>query len=302
MIHLSKFFLVICLLIISSSAILAQYRPTLKEGREWINHYDRNGFGDFTAATRVIGDSLVNGVSYKVLRRDLVVDQYLMREDSVARQIFLLDSTGMERLIYDFSLQPGDTCYCSYDSPTEGYVVIDSITHAITEQSWCADSIELSLANPRIFHVRPNLGQPIFWIEGIGSYTELRDSDGMFWYQTFLLCHFDETGERDYHFRYGDCSDPESCFDYVGIADDFAHQINISPNPFTDRFTVTIETPAIGIEEIRVLNLNGQLIARYPLNGLTSRTIDLSSLATGVWLISLTDKEGQISVQKMMKQ
>ncbi|MEM7368249.1 MAG: T9SS type A sorting domain-containing protein [Bacteroidota bacterium] len=297
-----KFFLLTCLFIVSSSEVLAQYSPTLKEGRKWINHYDLNGFGEVTAATSIIGDSLVNGVHYKVLRRDKLAGTFLMREDSVDRQIFLLDTSGVERLIYDFSLEPGDTCYCSYDSPTEGYVVLDSISNAIHELSWCSDSIVLDIPNPRIFHVRSNLDQSLIWIEGIGSNTELRDSEGMLYFFSFLLCHFNESGERDYHYSFGDCANPESCFDYVGLAENPAQGVTISPNPFADQFTVNLQNSAISLEEISIWGVDGQRVARYPMFGLATRTVDLSQLASGMWLITGRTKDGEFFLQKVLKQ
>lgn len=167
---------------------LGQYQPTLKEGRKWINYF-HGGWIDFTAESKIIADSIVDGTSYKFLRESVMGFSYLLREDSVQKQIFLRD-TIQEWLLYDYSMVPGDTCHC-LPGHSSYYLILDSISETPHLLSRCNDPIDIGILNPKVFYLTSNDNQSTTWIERIGSLTDLSDSHGDFGMHGTLLCRFD---------------------------------------------------------------------------------------------------------------
>ncbi len=114
------------LLILAISALafsLNAYVPMLKKGYEWTYVYT---FPYIVRTYRnfdcyIVSDTVMNGYTYyrfaershlgKIV--DWVVDEfdnYFLREDTVAERVYILDlSKNRECLLYDFSVQPGDS-------------------------------------------------------------------------------------------------------------------------------------------------------------------------------------------------
>ncbi|MCB9283172.1 MAG: T9SS type A sorting domain-containing protein [Lewinellaceae bacterium] len=127
----------IFLLFLSLPTQAQEYAPLLQEGKTWdIYHWDSEFFPSTISGVQcfIQGDSVIGNVTYKHLRMRYILDDgewpylppfhlgtndyfyALMREDTASQQVFSYftdTNTGesAEVLVYDFSLQPGDTIY-----------------------------------------------------------------------------------------------------------------------------------------------------------------------------------------------
>jgi len=76
--------------------------------------------------------------------------------------------------------------------------------------------------------------------------------------------------------------------------------ITVSPNPLSDRFTVSADK---AIAKITVLSADGKVIAAHNFpGGRMNPSIDMSELASGVYFIRVTDRDDLSIVEKVVKQ
>lgn len=71
----------------------------------------------------------------------------------------------------------------------------------------------------------------------------------------------------------------------------------IYPNPANAIVTITGQN----LKQIDVLNINGQCLASYNVNG-SQATIDISTLPSGVFFVGITDGNGNYCVRKLVKE
>jgi hypothetical protein len=72
----------------------------------------------------------------------------------------------------------------------------------------------------------------------------------------------------------------------------------VFPNPVKDRLTVISQSPAAIIENVRITGLTGNVL---PVQ-FTGNSLDMGELPQGIYFLSLTTRDGQISVKKIIKQ
>ncbi len=72
----------------------------------------------------------------------------------------------------------------------------------------------------------------------------------------------------------------------------------VSPNPAIDFITIISKKP---IQSINLLGLNGQSVLEDNSNKSNVRVLDISSVHAGIYFISITDNQGNISLEKIVK-
>jgi len=72
----------------------------------------------------------------------------------------------------------------------------------------------------------------------------------------------------------------------------------LSPNPTNSTFTISI--PKLINTNVSITNLTGKQVATYNLQNTTTKTIDVSNLAEGVYFVTLKSDEGVVT-KKMVK-
>ena len=97
--------------------------------------------------------------------------------------------------------------------------------------------------------------------------------------------------------------DPQSHFvetqaecDALHIDESFKESIQVYPNPFTDKIDIKV-ADAANIKTIRIQNMQGQIIYK----GDFMPQISLPNLQRGMYLLNITDKQGNQAVFKLMK-
>lgn len=223
-----------------------------------------------------------------------------LREDTSQMKIYLRNSNGAattESLIYNFSLQKGDSVVLSvdyYNRPTFP-IRVDSI-----KSEYFAGKIRRIFYNeyfPDNGWGGRTPGVHYQWIEGIGSTSVY---NGIYPFSFFddpkaLLC-FWQSGQIQYE-------NPEyyTCmFVTVGTKELEAKEpIKIYPNPAKDNFIIELES-STDRNTLVIYNMNGQEKMRY--DQLESvKTIDFSSFPRGIYLIKITNNK-KVTYKKMIKE
>ncbi|MEM0516882.1 T9SS type A sorting domain-containing protein [Aequorivita flava] len=110
--EMKSVFILLLVLLFSFPAIGQDYKPILDHRNEW--HFTTCNFGCYTDKYYTDGDTLVNGMMYKILDGYHFISRtFLLREDLAEKKLYFLKirpSGGVEEyLLYDFTLQVGDS-------------------------------------------------------------------------------------------------------------------------------------------------------------------------------------------------
>jgi len=163
-----------------SSNINAQYKPILGDSIStwYVNSCNINQTQCVTDFYSAIGDTMVNGLTFKFLDDFHFNRSVLIREDTNAGQVFLRPLFGFRKysdvLLYDFSLEKDDAIEVyNPNSPIPdslGYYKVDSTNYITSSQG---DSLK------RLYLSREPLSNDYsqtIWVEGIGSLSLLNTS------------------------------------------------------------------------------------------------------------------------------
>lgn len=274
-----------------SFVVQSQYHPLLDSNSTWSVRFTVL-FSPIhsTAKYNLDGDSLINGEVYQklVYTTDSVGGTSslyaLLKEDTMSQRVYgIIPGDSIDKLLYDFSLQKGDTVelnpFASVEYPHTYFngayrVVIDSV-----DSVWIGNELRRRLIVSNIWVDN----HKEFWIEGIGSERGLLGagtagqdfSDGP--YPT-LLC-FENDGVLLYQDSYH-----QSCFlEYTSVNDiNFSSPIDIYPNPVKDH--LTIENEFQGKVRYKLVSVAGRLVKQ---GLITENTLDLTNLESGMYFLRL---------------
>ena len=283
-----------------------QYRPMLAEGSEWYHYY----FFEASCNHHLVvnGDTTLNNIQYKkiVNKGNLCnFERYtLVREDTSTRQVFYNYGGMQEILIYDFSMQVGDTIRSIFPS-YQFELVLDSITNTVPSENACDHPPELFLEEARVFHLSstdcPSCWSAV-WVEGIGNISN-PFQPAFSWnggnLGDALLCHFDPSGFRDYHYVF--CEEPEPCLGPVVNTFNLLDNASFSlyPNPAEDEVFLEMVGEALKINQVQIYNSRGQLLGVETLRPYGS--IKLNKYPSGLIILLFQSNEGKMWSQKMIK-
>lgn len=271
----------------------AQYKPLPMQNAEWINY---GGIALLSCPTCTFvdykyftdGDTVINALTYskiKKLEGPNLNDVNLyptytgaIRQDTLNQKVYvvLTDSTT-EHILYDFSLQVGDT--------------INSVLHTLandcfgfnTETIYLIDTIQVNGNDHRVFHFQgsctygPNGGS---YIEGIGSTYGLLFPNMEDMLESHLNCM--KVNSQTYY-----PSTSTNCvLTFIGLDDlEMNKAISISPNPANENLTVSLPENYSKIEGI-LLDNAGKELQRFLLNS-GENNIDIDDLDSGIYFIEI---------------
>lgn len=174
---------------------IAQYHPMLGDTTEWCIAWNyvgvRSGSGHMMEQPKFIAmaDTLIDSVSYKKVFNSSSLLSYYggIREDSLNQKVYFIKSGDtLENLLYDFSLNTGDTMVIdlrnnSYGNLNDGNYIVDT-TYMINIRGGLRKYLRLH--NPLNTSTGP-FGYPLKmeWIESVGDihntiYTYAEDGFG----------------------------------------------------------------------------------------------------------------------------
>ena len=229
--------------------------------------------GDTVISTRHYKKILATGYQYA---QNTTCCNYInsykgaMRQDTAHKKVYLcLPTDTTDVLLYDFNLQVGDTL-----PPT--YINAGHLAYVTSISSVLIGTTYRKKYNMSGFS----------YIEGIGSTQGLlyqKNDDG----GSDLNC-FSQNHVTLYPSITDSCS---STVSIKAIKNNLASNIVIYPNPAQNNFT--IQTNTNDKQTLQVFDVNGKLVLTQTINGTIN--IDASTLAQGVYNVSVTNNEGVVN-------
>jgi hypothetical protein len=211
----------------------------------------------------------------------------LLREDTISKKVYTVNSAGQEKLLYDFSLNVNDTVTV-YPKP---YWWADSLQVKVED----IDSVSILgqyRKRLKVIGVDMFSGMEEYWIEGIGS------TMGLFYpghtafiifdvaYPT-LLCFEKESNLLYQNVNFSSCYTPA----ITSINDkDFSNEIKLFPNPSS----VSIYfTNIVGQASVNIYNNLGQLQLTKLFQN--NEGIDISNLSKGFYFYTISTAQTSMS-------
>ena len=192
-----RFIAVIALMMMGGMTMKAQdYHPIVEEGKQWnvLFSYPWNPpepQHKYTDIYKIEGDTLLDGVSYKVMyttrNEDLMGWSVcgVIRETEDKQVLYRRDGSSYDEILYDFSMEVGDTIIMSGSGFYPDWMfVIETNEILVNGEPRQQIVLEYPFGN----------GEQEVWIEGIGSLYGIVDSGSLFLTggSTNLLCYYED--------------------------------------------------------------------------------------------------------------
>ncbi|HEY6162982.1 MAG TPA: T9SS type A sorting domain-containing protein [Bacteroidia bacterium] len=273
-----------------------QYFPLIADSARW-HVFWSNGTGSFTDIFKTTIDTVIGNLTYKKVTHTswLSSNDLFLREDTAQKKAWYLDpdSTG-EKILYDFSLQQGDSIYLEFGPQWmgpilgTGWYVVDSIRNTNISAGIRRKFFLYSRSNPPVWFTSQSQSVPpaLIWIEGVGAsihpFYPLQSwlTPSSWWsvnctdYSSDVTCAF-QNGSRQYHNTcYDNYMTPQymsyiqdSCTWFIGDAvpewKSDVTDIIISPNPSNGKFTLSFSAPKSFEGRIMVRDVLGKTRSNY---------------------------------------
>ena len=263
------------------------YLPLLEDNNEWnvlaagTAPYPNWDTVYSTINYLLSGDTVINSISYKKLYYSseeipLNWEFYcLLKEDSTYKVWLRFENEDQDYLMYDFSVNLGDTVIVGQYDPVD--LIVDSVT-TITINETVHKKYWFTCINNPYYHE--------YWIEGIGS------NQGIVWSGSAmivggfyrLLCLSKNEVLYFMNPEYNTCY-----LNTVGINDLSQISFEIYPNP--TKGTINLKySKELEIKSITINDLFGQLVEEFEPN---QQTIDITALSKGIYLLKILVNQGQ---------
>ncbi|MBR3491834.1 MAG: T9SS type A sorting domain-containing protein [Bacteroidales bacterium] len=288
--------IIIMLLLFGVISLKAQnYNPLVVEGKQWnvaLTYVPWPPVSRVTDVYKVEGDTFVEGTNYKMLfttQSENYTDWELCgllretNEGQVFHRNFSWNHTfGNETLLYDFSMQPGDSI--CYDEELAACLKLLSVNDTLLEG-------ENKTRKKYVFRYEEN-GCPSShgyetWIEGIGSEYGLLGPGSRFLMGdvTDLLCYYED---EDIVWQNPDFN---SCYiNTVGLDEiETDSSVSVYPNPVKNK--VFIE--GFNAAEVKIYNALGQLMKTVK----DVNEISVVDLSEGVYVMRIKNSDGDSYTQ-----
>ena len=304
------FIIIMCLISLNLSAQETDdsYIPLInkQESQTWIyDTWEGEGPSSYNRLTMDNHDSVIDGVSYSVVhsykydywhnyRPDTIIEEdFLLREEN--QKVFVYNSYG-ERLLYDYSLNIGDTFACSYDLSMK-VISIDTLDILINGQRcrkwsfvyyWEGDTTNLF-----------TMSDGVEWIEGIGSTKGLLFYDvastliaGGGYMNGRLRCY---EYEEDLIYHKESSDDCENHLLGIGVVD--KESLLLYLNPAKQEVNINC---GYKIKSLQIFDEQGKRLFEKEVNAYNYQ-INLENYPTGTYLIKVQTNSGQ-TTKKVIKE
>ncbi len=288
--------------IISSYSVYTsaqQYQPVL-ENTYW-NVLLGNGKTD---SVGLGNDTIMGGKVYRKINSRFftllpLIDSFFIREDTLLQKVWVKFADSSETLLYDFSLQPGDSIKLKGWFGKMGF---DPSLFGI--EAWFKlDSISIRIyqgIQRKVYYLSNGLS----WVSGIGSTWGLLStySPGLF-LSNFAICN------RNFNYyllcthqngvlKYKDCTECNMTMNLSGVDDPEKKLLVVYPNPASDQ--ITIEVTDFSDHNLRfvLLDATGRTVSNGMVGDKTR--VSLQGLQNGVYTLSITSPTFS-TVKKIIK-
>jgi hypothetical protein len=272
------------LIILHCFLIKAQdYHPMLGNTNEW---YVIHSFeGSYTIKYLLKGDTLINGVEYKIMGKEIFTDSILIREDSINRKVYWFKD-GKDIVYYDFSLNKNDSIYLdAFDKNYTDWYFVDS-----------TNTINILGGIRKAIYLKGNVNKlgsrayPV-WIESVGTigdpyYPEITANP----FGVGELSCFFKNGSKIYQSEqssiYNECI-------FNGIKSMYFEDINAYPNPTNGKFGLK-SSEQLNIQSIKLIDMVGQSTIINSFNNF----FDISRYSAGVYIVSILGLNNKLKIIK----
>jgi len=241
-----------------------------------------------------------------------------IREDSVTRKVYFLDKTASsEDLLYDFSLNVGDTAYFAFPSPSGnfpmGYYKVKSIINVMTKvglrKQW---NLKRSTGSSDTLKYIESIGSIIHPVYMYSSYYGMGQfswtSPCTYPYDLGLACKYSDNVKFYQSCTYsvalssGCFSKPDSC-DYWNVCsgikeNSMIRDIFVFPNPATNEVVVNLALNQEAQPTLEILDITGRKVKIIPYEklppGENEIRIDLTDIASGSYFLNIRIKEQEL--------
>jgi len=278
--------------ILTISTFGQDYFPLIQENNTWNVLTVVGSIFDtsyFTTTYKLTGDTIISSKTYKKLytsEEEQAVNWSLwgfMREDTDKKVWIRWHSDEEEFLVYDFSIEVGDSVLVGVDNPE--YLRVDSISENEINQSQ-RKKFWLSAINYPSYYTET-------WIEGIGSNKGICWSGSVLvvggWYR--LLCMYENETLIYSNPNY------ESCYLITEIDELEYPTLEIFPNPAKDLLLIK-NTENHSITSIILFNANGQMIKQF--DKMTDQ-FDISGISPGCYSFQIVTETGLITKKLLIE-
>lgn len=260
------------------------YIPLLDQTNQW--HFTTCNFGCLTDVYYTDGDTIVNGISHKILDGFHYISRtFLLKEDVAAKKVYLtkVDPNHIsEYLLYDFSLNEGET-----------FTMLNPISpYPQNGGSFVLDSIRmkplLNNINYKHFYFSPTTTNTtsianVVWVEGMGSKSLINAPGG--------AVDINGAGELSCFFKnntliYSSVNSTISC-NYVLTKETFDFsEIQLYKTDLKNQFVITNTS---NIYKIELFSLNGEKLNLITDKKSNSMTFSLENYSSGLYFIAVFD-------------
>jgi len=243
------------------------------------------------------GDTIINSKNYKILHYDDPDDinptrLFFLREDSLEKRVWVLPQDSVnEKILYDFSLDIGDSIYLDFHPANEfyfpsGWYYVESITNY---------NLISSTVNKFTLYQKSNPVYKVYWLEGVGNtyspiYTLEQKIEPNY---PEVLCMFQDSEDIYRHPTWDTCS-------YFNTSANFdltkEKMVDIYPNPNSGKFVLKIELQRKTEFQIQLTSNTGQIIySESVVASFYKKEIDFSGYAKGVYALKVVSDGGVVT-------
>lgn len=277
--------LIVILVFFSMENYSQDYRQIIDTSSKWSILTSYSGVNSTHFIRFGLEDTLIGGLPYRKVYNTYDPDEQnwlfmdvFVREDTVNRQVYLRNLIGEEGLIYDFSIEIGDTV--TINNVLSGSIIQMKVVDV--------DSILINDEYRKQFHFEP-VNWPFWdtWVEGIGSLGQGILYSG--WYNTSpwytLICY--KQNEIVYYMTpgYTACYYP-----YVSVDETYSNNLKVFYNHTIN--CIEIRNTGTNIQNhFELYTVFGQRILHKPITGNTQINLGKYGLADGIYIYSLKNKK-----------
>lgn len=304
----------------SSSFVYSQdYIPLVSSNKLWNILRNLNGdvLSTYTARIQEV-DTVINGNTYQKIVSDTLAilppsfytDLGYLREDINEKKVYYINenshvffstilANNEEVLLYDFSLEEGDTtkvlttewCGGNNDGLTKLKVIeIDSVEllDNTKRKRWQLENIDFNT-------------DTVYWIEGIGSTFGLYMSSctytNMHGHHYDLLCYYEDNIHLYQRPMWNTCS-----YFWTSNVEEYGKKgvdFSVYPNPAQDEATIRVKDTE-RTYSIIITDLHGKIMSIH--SEITDFIqLDIAQLSNGTYLVHLVEGETRIETKKLLK-
>ncbi len=276
-------------LLFSIHSFSQDYIPMLQEGNSW-SVVQFAQFSTYTQNVNIDSTVIINDVTY----HKVIVDDYetgcLIREENGIVYFLINESTNEEIIWYDFTLEVGDTHEVIYDFPCVSFLSYFNTAYvlAVTFEEIAGQERKVIQ-----FTSGPDgVNAEETWIEGIGSLSGFDPFGQGYDNGTQLACFTKDTIQTKFN-GFEECD-----FFILSVDEIILNQISFTPNPVSERATLTIpqEIKSAGIT---VYDVNGKQLHEENISE-ENTTIDFSALQSGMYFYQIYSENELIATKKLI--